>query len=90
MDWLSAVNSFELVAKTNSFTSAAEQQGISASAVSKRIDWLEKQLATSLFVRTTRQVSLTESGQGFLQNAAPWLEQFDAMLESVKSAHEEP
>lgn len=90
MDWLSAVKSFELVATTHSFTAAAEQQGISASAVSKRIDWLEKQLATSLFVRTTRQVSLTESGQGFLQKASPWLAQFDAMLESVKSAHEEP
>ena len=90
MDWLSAVKSFELVAKTNSFTSAAEQQGISASAISKRIDWLEKQLATSLFVRTTRQVSLSESGQGFLQKASPWLEQFDVILESVKSTHEEP
>ena len=90
MDWLSAVKSFELVAKTKSFTLAGEQQGISASAVSKRIDWLEQQLSTSLFIRSTRKVSLTDSGEYFLSNAQPWLEQFKTMLETIQSTHTEP
>ena len=85
MDWLSAVKSFHLVVQKGSFTIAGEHLGISASAMSKRIDWLEKQLQTSLFIRTTRRITLTESGQLFLLRAEPWLEQFSNMLDTMQT-----
>ncbi|KAF7765148.1 hypothetical protein PCIT_a4467 [Pseudoalteromonas citrea] len=80
MDWLTATRSFTALVKHKSFTIAAEHLEISASAMSKRIDWLEKQLGLSLFTRTTRQVNLTEAGNSFLPKANALLTQFEVMI----------
>ncbi|AZZ96508.1 LysR family transcriptional regulator [Pseudoalteromonas sp. R3] len=85
MDWLTATRSFCVLAELGSFTKAAQHQGVSASAMSKRIDWLEKHLGQSLFIRTTRQVNLTEQGQNFFPRARDWLAQFEALVESTQS-----
>ncbi|WP_440056562.1 LysR family transcriptional regulator (plasmid) [Pseudoalteromonas sp. T1lg65] len=90
MDWLTAVSSFCHVVETGSFTKAAEQHAVSASAISKRIDWLEKELGMSLFIRTTRQVNLTEDGQLFLPKALEWVTQFAEMKEQAQKAANEP
>ncbi|MDU2063862.1 MAG: LysR family transcriptional regulator [Sporomusaceae bacterium] len=50
------------VAKTLSFSKAAEALFISQSAVSQSIRQLEKELRTPLFSRTTKQVRLTQAG----------------------------
>ncbi|KGJ95993.1 LysR family transcriptional regulator [Thalassotalea sp. ND16A] len=87
MDWLTATKSFCLLEKHGSFTEAANIAEITASAMSKRIDWLEKQLGLSLFIRTTRQVNLTEVGAEFLPKAHALLRQFDSMIiETQQSA----
>jgi len=80
MDWLTATRSFTTLVEHKSFTVAAEHLEISASAMSKRIDWLEKQLGLSLFTRTTRQVNLTEEGHSFLPKANALLSQFEIMI----------
>lgn len=90
MDWYTAVNSFKYVAKQRSFSDAALHLGVSASAVSKRIEWLEQQLKSSLLIRTTRRVSLTEAGEAFLKNADIWLAQFDNMIDSVQGSNALP
>ncbi|MBQ4811380.1 LysR family transcriptional regulator [Pseudoalteromonas luteoviolacea] len=90
MDWLSAARSFVVLADMESFTKAAEIMGISASAMSKRIDWLEKQLGQTLFIRTTRQVSLNENGMQFLPNARLWVDQFENMLEQAQGSELKP
>jgi len=64
---LSCAPLFEQVAKTGSFTAAAEQLALSKSHVSNQIRKLEKQLNTQLFYRTTRRVRLTEAGKLLLQ-----------------------
>ncbi|PCK33039.1 LysR family transcriptional regulator [Pseudoalteromonas piscicida] len=89
MDWLTGVRSFHRVVEFGSFTKAAEEEGISASAISKRIDWLEQQLGLSLFIRTTRQINLTEAGQQFLPKAAAWLAQFDSLLDHGQELNQE-
>jgi DNA-binding transcriptional LysR family regulator len=42
--------------ETGSFTRAAEQLGLTSSALSKTISRLEKRLGTKLFARSTRRV----------------------------------
>lgn len=56
------------VAESLSFARAAEQLGMSRSAVSKRIAHLERRLGTSLINRTPRSISLTEAGTIFLEH----------------------
>ena len=90
MDWLTATKSFCLLVHKGSFTQAANLAEISPSAMSKRIDWLEKQLGLSLFVRTTRQVNLTEAGSDFLPRAQSLLKQFDAMLCDTQQSASNP
>ncbi len=54
---------FELVADQASFTAAAIKAGLTQSAISRRIDSLEKKLGVKLFERTTRRVQLTLAGE---------------------------
>ncbi len=53
---------FALVAKTMSFTKAAKQLGASRSVISKRITQLEDRPGARLLNRTTRRLSLIETG----------------------------
>ncbi|WP_054851107.1 LysR family transcriptional regulator [Olleya sp. ITB9] len=57
---------FKIVAKTLSFTKAAEQLFISQPAVSKSIRNLEEEYKTTLFVRKRNSIELTTEGQSFL------------------------
>lgn len=54
---------------SGSFIRAADQLGITASALSKTIDRLEKRLGTKLFARSTRKVVTTAEGDRFLAHA---------------------
>lgn len=56
---------FARVATSLNMSVAARELGLSPAVVSKRIKHLEERLGTRLFHRTTRQLSLTEAGQGF-------------------------
>lgn len=67
MDRLSEYESFLRVAHVGSFTTAATDLGVSASAISKQIKSLEERLGVRLFNRTTRHVSLTAEGRAFAE-----------------------
>lgn len=58
---------FARVAEAESFRAAAEQLRMSRSTVSSRIGQLEKELGVTLFNRTTRRISLTDSGRTLYQ-----------------------
>ncbi len=58
---------FVSVVDEGSFAAAAKKWGISSSVISKRISRLENQLRVQLIQRTTRSMSLTESGQIFYE-----------------------
>jgi len=63
LESLTAMAVFARVVEERSFTGAAQALGLSKSAVSKRIAGLEEHLGARLLNRTTRRLSLTESGQ---------------------------
>jgi len=90
MDWITATKSFNLLVEHGSFSAAAEVAEITASAMSKRIDWLEKQLGISLFVRTTRRVNLTEAGEEFLSRSLSLINQFDDMISETQQFASKP
>ncbi|CAN7215541.1 LysR family transcriptional regulator [Pararhizobium sp. LjRoot255] len=56
---------FTRVVSTGSMSAAGRALGFSPAVISKRIKRLEDRLGTRLLQRTTRQISLTEAGQGF-------------------------
>ncbi len=58
----SGLRSFHWVAVHLSFTRAAEELSVTTGAVSQQIKQLESRLGCQLFVRTTRQLCLTEEG----------------------------
>ncbi len=70
MDEFSAIPVFVAVVENGGFSAAARTLGVSKSAVSKRINQLEKQLGVRLLYRTTRKLSLTEAGERYFEHAA--------------------
>lgn len=70
---------FSTVVAAGSMSAAARELGLSPAVVSKRLRRLEDRLGTRLMQRTTRQIALTESGQGFYERAV-------AILASVEEA----
>jgi len=82
MDRLQAMTVFAKVVEQGSFARAAERLSISTSACSRQVAELEAHLDTRLLNRTTRRLSLTESGQGFYERCVQLL----ADLEDAEQA----
>jgi DNA-binding transcriptional LysR family regulator len=81
---LDLLRTFDAVATQLGFGKAARVVGRSPAAVSEQIKRLEEQLEVQLFVRTTRQVSLTDAGRRLLPEARKLIEQARACEEAVR------
>ncbi len=68
---LDGLEAFLRVAERRSFREAAEDLGVSPSAISQTVRQLEERIGVPLFIRTTRSVGLTEAGALFHAQAAP-------------------
>ena len=75
---------FVAVAEELHFRRASEGLGLSQSALSERVSALEHELGARLFFRTTRQVSLTQAGSEFLQDAKRILADIDRSVSNVR------
>jgi DNA-binding transcriptional LysR family regulator len=84
MDRIDEIRAFAATAEARSFTQAARKLGVSSAQVSKLVARLENRLATRLLNRTTRDVSLTDTGQAYLERARDLLDGFDALEGSVR------
>lgn len=65
---LTALRIFEAAGRTGSFAAAADEVGLSPSAVSHAIRKLEESAGVKLFARTTRSLSLTREGLLLLEH----------------------
>lgn len=73
MDRLAGIEAFVRVVEQGSFVRAADKLSLSTSALSQRVADLEAHLGTRLLNRTTRRLSLTDSGQSFYERAVQLL-----------------
>ena len=85
MDTLEGMRVFVAVADQQSFTGGAKRLGMSTKLASKYIRQLEERLAAQLFHRTTRRVTLTETGRAYLERCVPLLDQFDELEDVVQA-----
>jgi DNA-binding transcriptional LysR family regulator len=69
VDRLAGIEAFASVVESGSFVRAAKRLGVSTSVLSQRVADLESHLGARLLHRTTRRLSLTDTGQGFYERA---------------------
>ena len=82
---------FEVVARLQSFTAAAESLALSHSAVSRRVSELEARLNVQLLHRTSRRVSLTPQGKIMFEAAQEALRRIEeATADIVQPARRKP
>lgn len=81
---------FACVVEHRSFSGAAAAIGVSKATVSKAIARLETQLGTSLFHRTSRRLTLTDSGAALAERAGRILGEAQAAEEAALDAARAP
>lgn len=90
MDLLFAMRVFQRVASTRSFTDTGELMGVATSSVSRHVDALETHLGVKLLTRSTRRLSLTETGRAYKEQVDALLADLDAMHENIAAHGAEP
>ena len=84
MDRLDEIRAFVAVGEARSFTQGARKVGVSGAQVSKLVARLESRLGARLLNRTTRDVSLTDVGRAYLEQARELVGAFDTLESSVR------
>jgi len=82
---LDGIEAFLSVARHRNFRRAADELGVTTSAVSQAIRALEARVGVALFIRTTRSVGLTEAGERFHERARP---AFQELVSAREAAHQ--
>ncbi|MEX5564621.1 LysR family transcriptional regulator [Pseudophaeobacter sp. 1A16562] len=89
MDTLDCMRTFAAVAAQRSFTAGARQVGISTKLASKYVARLEERLDAQLLHRTTRSVTLTDTGQAYLERCIALLDQFEELEDVVQQRQQQ-
>lgn len=77
MDQFKQLSTFVAVALKGSLTAAAKSEGIAPAMIGRRLDALEDRLGVKLLIRTTRKVTLTPEGAGYLEDCQRLLVELD-------------
>jgi DNA-binding transcriptional LysR family regulator len=81
---------FARVARTGNMSAAGREMGLSPAVVSKRVSLLEERLGARLFQRTTRQLTLTEVGEGFFKRVVDVLSLIEEAEDFVSRRNTKP
>ncbi len=84
---LNALRAFEAAARHESFSRAAEELGVSHSAISRHVRGLEARLGVLLFRTVSRGVALTAEGSHYLNRVSPAL---DVISEATEGLTDKP
>src|SRR2546430_15741812 len=84
MQSIRGVLGFVKTVAAGSFAGAARALGISAVAVSKNVQRLERQLGVRLLARSTRKLRLTDEGRLFYERCTGPLQELESAHSAVK------
>lgn len=87
MDRFADMNTFVAVVDTSSISAAADRLEVAKSAVSRRLADLETRLGVELLHRTTRRLTLTDSGRAYYERARNILADLEEAEQAVSQAH---
>ncbi len=90
MSELTDMEIFARVVNAGGMSAAGRDMGLSPAVVSKRIRRLEERLGARLLQRTTRQITLTEEGQGYYERVVGILASIEDAEGFVMRANETP
>ncbi len=90
MDRLRAMELFVAAADSGSFSAAGRLYGLSPASVTRHINDLESSLGVTLIHRSTRALSLTESGENYMRDARDILASVKAAETAVTEQSEKP
>lgn len=90
IDRFNGLDVFVHVVEAGSFSAAARDLGATPSAMSKQISALEDRLGARLLNRTTRRLSLTETGEALFERARPALGALAEAEEAVVALNAAP
>lgn len=86
MDRFRSLLAFARVVEAGTFARAADRLDLSVSAVSRQVSELEGHLGVRLLNRTTRRLSMTESGQAFYERCVQLLADLEEAEEAVTAS----
>ncbi|SEK42358.1 LysR family transcriptional regulator, glycine cleavage system transcriptional activator [Colwellia chukchiensis] len=78
-----SLNCFEVAARTESFTKAAEELCLTQSAVSRQVKSLEKFVGFLLFERVKQRLYLTDAGKIYKQKVKEILDQLESVPQDI-------
>jgi len=87
---ISDLEIFARVARTGNMSAAGREMGLSPAVVSKRVSLLEERLGARLFQRTTRHLTLTETGEGYYRRVVDILSLLDEAHDFVSRRNVQP
>lgn len=90
MDYFLCMDAFVRVAEVGNFSEVARQLNVSKSVVTSRVQQLEEFIGVPLFHRTTRNVSLSESGQAYFDECSQLLAKANQIVEQMRNARHSP
>ena len=90
MSTISAMRIYAAVVEANGFSAAAKTLGKPLSTVSKKVSDLESQLGAQLLTRTTRKVTVTDSGQRYYEDVRQILDDIDMAERQVSGEYQQP
>ncbi len=90
MDTLAGIEFFTATVEAGSFAVAARRLGVTASAVSRRVAHLERELGVPLLARTTRSLSLTNDGRAFHERCLRILDELREARDALAHSGREP
>jgi len=76
---------FVTLTESGTLSEAARRMDVTASAISQRLQQLEKRLSVHLIHRSTRRFSLTDEGEMLYTKAVSLLAEIDTLLESLRA-----
>src|SRR5258708_19116512 len=84
MDTIASMRAFVAVAKTGSFSAAAQKLDLVPSVITKRVTQLERIVGTTLFHRSTRKVVLSADGEHHLERIIAAIAAHDQALSELR------